>query len=119
MNTDEHLVTCAGEEAVEIATELLKIVLALSKVTAKSLRFGNEDRNVIDPTGPTNAERLVAELNDMLAVADMLAERGIIPRNWQDATAQARKKGRVLHFLNYAEGTGALREDSSTTTKPH
>jgi hypothetical protein len=62
----------------------------------------------LNPTGPTNAERLVAELNDLVAVADMLAEYGAIPHTWRDASAQITKREKVLKFMKYAQETGAL-----------
>lgn len=65
MNITEHLLVCLAEEGSEV-----------TKDATKSLRFGLQDRNVLDPAGPTNVERLVAELNDLLAVADMLAGHG-------------------------------------------
>jgi hypothetical protein len=101
MNIPEHIITCLAEEGVEVSLEL-------SKVAHKANRFGCEDRNVLNPTGPTNAERLVAELNDLLAVADMLAENGVIPHTWRDPAAQIAKREKVLKFMRYAEGTGAL-----------
>lgn len=51
MNTTEHLLTCLGEEGCEI-----------SKDVSKSLRFGLDDRNLLDPDGPPNRERLLADL---------------------------------------------------------
>lgn len=101
MNIPEHLITCLAEEGVEVALEL-------SKVAHKANRFGCNDRNVLNPTGPTNVERLIAELNDLIAVADMLAEQGVIPREWRDREAQIAKREKVHKFMNYAKGTGAL-----------
>ncbi len=76
---------------------------------AKSLRFGLDDRNVLDPTGPTNRERLVEELNDLIGVADMLADRGMIPKNWRDQEKQDVKQHKVAKFMDYAASVGALR----------
>ncbi len=101
MNSTEHLVSCLGEEAVEILIEI-------AKLTSKSNRFGISDRNVLNPTGPTNAERRVAELNDLIAVAEMLAVAGAIPRNWQSIEAQQEKVDKVKRFMEYAHGRGAL-----------
>lgn len=42
MNTTKHLLTCLAEESSEIIKDV-----------SKSLRFGLDDRNVLDPRGPT------------------------------------------------------------------
>lgn len=98
MNTTEHLLTCLGEEGSEISQDV-----------SKCLRFGLSDRNVLDPTGPTNCERLVNELNDMLGVASLLSEFGIIPANWMDPEKQIAKKRKVRKFMGYAVTVGALK----------
>jgi hypothetical protein len=98
MNHLEHLLTCLGEEGGEIAQQC-----------SKSLRFGLSDRNVLNPTGPTNKERLIVELNDLLAVADMLADRGILPRDWPSKDLQIAKKARVKKFMDYSRKQGCLR----------
>ena len=98
MNHVEHLLTCLGEEGCEVAQDV-----------AKSLRFGLSDRNVLNFTGPTNRERLINELNDLEAVADMLAAFDIIPLDWRDAKKQAAKKLKVMDFMDYAKKVGALK----------
>lgn len=100
MNTTEHLLTCLGEEGSEI-----------SKDVSKSLRFGLDDRNVLDPTGPTNRERLILELNDLLGVAGLLVDLGIIPPDWTDSEKQIAKQRKVRHFMAYAAMTGALSDN--------
>jgi len=102
MNTPEHLLTCLAEEGVEVALEM-------SKLAHKSLRFGLDDRNVLNPTGPNNRERLVDELNDLQAVIEMCMARGIIPIGWQDAEKIAAKKVKVLRFMDHAKNVGALK----------
>jgi hypothetical protein len=97
MNVNEHLLTCLVEEGVEVA-----------KDATKALRFGLDDVNVLDLTGPTNRERIVDELNDLLGVAAMLVERGVLPANWFDAAKQAAKKEKVTRFMRYALKAGTL-----------
>src|SRR5438105_1048234 len=97
MNITEHLLTCLSEEGIEIA-----------KDCSKALRFGLADRNVLDPTGPTNRERIIAEMNDFMGVVHLLVEAGIIPLKWKDAKAQSEKQAKVRKFVEYAKGTGAL-----------
>lgn len=115
MSTSEHLMSCLGEEGAEIAVELISMAinhaLETSKVASKSNRFGPSDRNVLNPEGPTNAERLVAELNDLFAVADMLAEMGVIPHTWRDPGAQIAKREKVIKFIKYAKQKGAINDE--------
>lgn len=101
MNETEHLLCCLGEEAVETLVELVK-------VTSKSNRFSLPDRNILKPTGPTNAERLVDELNDVLAIAEMLVEAGALPPDWQNRDAQYAKKAKVRRLMEHAREKGAL-----------
>lgn len=103
MNTTEHVTSCLGEEAAEVASEIVKL-------TSKCNRFGLDDRNVLDPTGPTNLDRLIDELNDLLGVTQLLVDNGILPPMWQDPAKQEAKKSKVLKFLDYAKGVGALRD---------
>ena len=97
MNLQEHLLTCLNEECVEVGKDV-----------SKSLRFGLDDRNVLDPTGPTNRERLVNELNDLAAVIQMLTAEGIIPDDWLDIGKISDKKVKVWKFVKYATEVGAL-----------
>jgi len=98
MNVSEHLLSCLAEECGEVMQN-----------ASKSLRFGLDDRNVLDPTGPTNRERLVDELNDLIGVADMLSDRGMIPKNWRDQEKQDVKQHKVAKFMDYAASIGALK----------
>lgn len=98
MNATEHLITCLGEEASEIAQDC-----------CKSLRFGLNDVNVLKPKGPNNRERLLTELNQLLAVVSLLVEEGILPAGWCDVDAQIAKKKKVKKFMDYARNVGALK----------
>lgn len=108
MNDKEHLLVCAAEEGIEIADEAARVASELSKVACKGLRFGLDDRNVLDPTGPTNRERLIDEMNDLMGVADLMVEAGILPAYWMDRAKIEAKKAKVRKFMKYAEGAGAL-----------
>jgi hypothetical protein len=105
MNENEHLLTVLGEEGGEVAKEC-----------AKALRFGIADKLTLDPEGPrgtegpTNAEKIVAELNDLLGVARMLVSRGVIPAGWESEARQQRKIRRVIQYMNYAVRVDALRD---------
>jgi hypothetical protein len=97
MNMSEHILDCIGEEGSEIAKDV-----------SKCLRFGLEDRNVLDPNGPTNQERLIHELNDLIGVVQLAVELGIIPEHWEDRKKQELKKRKIIKFMKYAREVGAL-----------
>lgn len=94
MNTDEHLLTLLMEEAAEVV-----------KDASKSLRFGVGDRYDL---GPSNIERLIDELNDLMAVVELLVHQGILPPTWIDKEKQRRKRNKVHNFMEYAKGVGSL-----------
>ena len=95
MNVTEHLYTCLAEEGSEIA-----------KDCAKANRFGPNDREF--PDGPTNREKLVDELNDLIGVTKLLVEMGELPVDWESVEKQAAKKSKVMKFMNYAASVGTL-----------
>lgn len=97
MNAIEHLTTCLGEEGAEIAQD-----------ASKCLRFGWNDRNFLNPTGPTNSERLVNELNDLIGVAEMLVAHGLLPEDWMSRAKIEAKKEKVTNCMEYARKVGTL-----------
>ena len=97
MNVPEHLLVCLAEEGAEV-----------SQICAKALRFGLDEVNVMNPKGPSNRERIVAELNDLMAVAKLCAAAGILPANWQDLASQENKIDKVRFFMDHARREGAL-----------
>lgn len=97
MTTIEHLISCLGEEGAEIAQDCSKIN-----------RFGMFDTNCLIPDGPNNQERLIMELNDLLAVAEMLVANGLIPANWQCPIKQIAKMAKVHKFIEYARSVGTI-----------
>jgi len=107
MDSTEHLLTCLAEECGEVAKEC-----------AKALRFGLDDQVTLNPhgprgtTGPTNREKIVDELNDLLGVVIMLTQRGILPENWQDFARQDAKTHKVARYMDYAVRVGALSRHS-------
>lgn len=94
MNQTEYLLTCLAEEGVETAHRV-----------SKALRFGLEE--VQPGQVATNAERLVGEIVDFLAMVDMLEQEGIIelPR---DQEALRRKQDKVRKFMAYSQERGTL-----------
>ncbi len=97
MTLEEHLLTILNEECLEIGKDV-----------CKALRFGLDDRNILDPTGPTNKERIVAELNDLMAMIEMLCYNRILPRDWENKNSQQQKISKVLQFLEYSDKKGKL-----------
>lgn len=97
MNAQEHLLTTLAEECSEI-----------TKAACKSLRFGLDDRSPLDPGGMTNREKLIYELNDLVATVNMLEDIGVVPHAWQDQKLQADKQGKVAKYMGYAMSKGTL-----------
>jgi len=99
MNKTEHLLVCLGEEFTEVAHRC-----------SKALRFGAGD---IQPGQDlTNAERIVQEFNEALAVIELLQENGVLP-SWHilDRDAIGAKKIKIAKFMSYAETRGALQTE--------
>lgn len=96
MNRTEHLLTCLAEEAAEVA-----------QAATKALRFGLQDTN--PRTGTTAEQHICAELNDLVAVAELLRERGALPH--LDGTDNAQigaKKAKVARYMAISEQRGTL-----------
>jgi NTP pyrophosphatase (non-canonical NTP hydrolase) len=108
VNREEHLIACLAEECGEVAKECMK-----------ALRFGLDDKVTRDPNGPrgtegpTNAEKIAAELCDLFAVAEMLTDKGIIPQKWYAEKDVNNTKRKVLAYMGYAERVGALRKETA------
>ena len=110
MNSKEHLLVCAAEEAGEIAT----VSLALQKSISKSLRFGLRDINPLK--GMENARMLAGELNDLSGVVEMLLESGVKLPGLGDRGAIEAKKAKVLRYMGLATQNGTLSPDAPAPT---
>lgn len=96
MTREEHLLSCLAEECCEIGQRV-----------SKALRFGLQE---VQPGQTlTNAERIVAEYHDLLAVAFMLKEEGLLPfpSNPPLDLVDA-KVAKVEKFMAYAREQGVL-----------
>ena len=94
MNQTEHLLACLAEECAEVAQRAMK-----------AQRFGLFE---IQPDQElSNIKRLSQEVNDLLAVAEML---GLA----LSQTERDEKKRKVLKFMAYAESIGALDKTKET-----
>lgn len=95
MDLHEHLITCTAEEGCEIG-----------QAGHKALRFGLDDVN--PKTGRTNRGDLVAEVNDLIGVLELLQENGIQLPGLYDRTAIDAKKARVMTWLDHSHAVGTL-----------
>lgn len=101
MNEHTYTMTCAGEEAVELALELaIRKSLTLNKRITKAIRFGMDENEPNDPLD--NTARILEEANDLYAVLDML---GLFK---PDPEAMERKKEKVRRYAEYARNCGTL-----------
>ena len=92
MTRTEHLLDILIEECAEV----------IQRAT-KAKRFGLLE---IQPEQPlTNERRIVYEVNDLVAVADML-----LGSSWEDVEMIIAKKRKVEHFLEYSKQCGTLDE---------
>ena len=93
MNRTEHLLSCLAEECAEVAHRV-----------SKALRFGLTE--IQSGQSLTNAQRIAQELNDLIAIKELLRENGVDLR--LDHHAVEAKKAKVLAFVEYARNIGAL-----------
>lgn len=95
MNRTEHLLTCLGEECAEVAQRV-----------SKALRFGLDE---IQPgQDQTNAQRIVEELDQVLAVARILEIEQVLPRTCADAAVVNHKLEKIERFMAISREQGVL-----------
>lgn len=98
MNRTEHLLTCLAEECTEVG-----------KNVAKMLRFGADD---MEPgTNVANRERVVEELQDLIAVTRILVREGILPDFLDNNEMVAAKRAKIEKFMLIARGNGVLSDE--------
>ena len=91
MTRDEHLLTIAAEECVEVAQQL-----------TKALRFGMEE---VQPGQElTNRQRIIAEFTELVAVLEMAG----FPLQVVNGRVIDAKVAKVEHFLKYSAECGRL-----------
>lgn len=98
MTETEHLLDILIEECAEV----------IQRVT-KAKRFGLYE--VQPEQSLTNQERIVYELNDVIATANLL----LCDMVWIDEKAIAAKREKIIHFLNYSAECGTLTLGPTTT----
>lgn len=96
MNRTEHLLTILSEECNETAQRV-----------SKALRFGLNEVQLTQQL--TNADRIVYEFNDIVAVMEILHKEGLL-KKVIDREAIEKKKQKVTEFLEYSKACGTLIE---------
>jgi len=97
MTKNEYLLSCLSEEASEVIKDV-----------SKSLRFGMDSS--YPGSSVQNRDRIREELIDLIAVAEMLVEHGIID-DFQDPESlyeKEEKKEKVLKYLKISKSLGAV-----------
>lgn len=103
MNKIEHLLACLTEECAEV-----------QKATAKALRFGVND--VHPSTNQTNSSEIYEEIIHVVAIAEMLAEKGVIPADFAKRTDLIQsKKGKVRKWMEHAIENGTLEKEEDNS----
>ncbi len=97
MNRCEHLLTCLAEECTEVGQRV-----------SKALRFGLSE--VQNGHALSNAERIVDELEDLIAVASILEAEGIIADFQPSEVRVADKRARIERFMAISRQQGVLSE---------
>jgi len=94
MTKQEHLLVMLAEECAEV-----------SQRATKALRFGLTDIKGSEPNQPyTNQERLFMEINDLLAVLDLLFE----DIEYSSEVMKNYKKEKIIKYLKLSEELGLL-----------
>lgn len=95
MNRQEHILSCLAEECCEVGQRV-----------SKALRFGLEE---IQPGQlMNNAERILEELHDLIAVALILQRKGVIDKVMPTVAQVETKWAKIEKFMAYAKAEGAL-----------
>lgn len=98
MNRVEHLLTCLSEECDEVGQRV-----------AKALRFSLPE--VRAGQSLTNAEMIVDELHDLIAVATILEVEGVLVGVQPTADRIATKMAKIERYMDISRRYGALTED--------
>ena len=97
MKTEQYYLTKLAEECSEVA-----------QIALKTQQFGMEESMPGQPF--TNRERCHQEINDLLAIIQVLNENHAFGFE-ADQEAIAKKKTKVLKYLEYSTQLGEVREE--------
>lgn len=95
MNRAEYLLSCLAEECCEVGQRV-----------SKALRFGLDE--VQPGQDLNNAVRTVAELHDLISVAIILDEEGLLPAAMPTRATVEAKRAKIEKYLAYAREIGAV-----------
>lgn len=95
LDKETYLLNCLNEELGESVQRV-----------SKAIRFGLNE--IQDGQELTNLERLTNELNDILAVVEMLKEEGVKFPKLNDKVSKETKKGRVKWYMKRSIEHGRL-----------
>lgn len=90
MNSKEvnHLLFCLAEEAGEVV-----------QAACKAGRFGLDD---CYDNGVNNIDKLSQEINDLLAIVELLEDRGVYFKDFAEVAPIQAKKEKVKTYMKYA-----------------
>ena len=94
MDSLQYLLIVAAEEATEVAHAAHKVI-----------RFTPHDSHT--PGGATNLENLEKEVNDLYAMIEMLADKGIVINRRQELIDA--KKRKVSDYMQYSRLLGVVK----------
>jgi len=97
MKKGDWLLICLNKECSEII-----------KATDKALHFGLANGYPGDAV--TNLNKIKIEINDMLAVCELLNDAGIFPDGFLDSNMIDKKKEKVLYYMEVAKQLGTLND---------
>lgn len=96
MDRSEHLLTCLAEECGEVSQRVMK-----------ALRFGLAE--VQTGQSLNNAERIEEELRDLISVAQILHEDGILSKKFAPTPIEREtKRAKIERYMAIGFQTGAL-----------
>lgn len=85
---------------------LLKLIeecCEVQKPASKAIQFGMQSYNPFDVNKTTNQEMIEDELNDLIAIVEMLVEENVISTDWQKYEKKLRKKNKVNDFYELSK----------------
>lgn len=97
INKQEYLLVCLAEECAEI-----------QKVVMKALRFGLDKGNPLGDEFISNHDEIQKELNDVVAVVDMLNTNGFT-KIQLSLDAQKHKKEKINKYMEVSISCGILK----------